>query len=345
MKRTLLGLSALLTLSSALAQGKELRIYTWGGYLKPEVVAQFEKKNGVKVKVDLFGSNEEMIAKLQAGGVSQYDLVVPTDYAVESMVALKLLMPLDKKLVPNLKNLSATFANPAYDRGNKFTVPFQWYTVGLVYDKRKLKTPPDSWAVLFDPTKSVGKYLLMDSPREMMGPALKYLGHSINTIDPQQVQAAGKLLLDSKKASNSLGFAADVALRNRVISGEAALAVGYSGDALSAMLENKNLGFTLPKEGTVVAVDTLAIPARAPNSALAHRFIDFIMDPKVNAENANFVRYGTPNQAALQFVNAADRKNPLIYPSAALLKKLESVKDLGKNNRLYDETWTAIKSR
>ena len=317
MKRTLLGLSALLVLSSALAQSKELRIYTWGGYLKPEVVAQFEKKNGVKVKVDLFGSNEEMIAKLQAGGVSQYDLVVPTDYAVESMVALKLLMPLDKKLVPNLKNISATFANPA----------------------------PDSWAVLFDSTKSVGKYLLMDSPREMMGPALKYLGHSVNTIDPQQVQAAGKLLLDSKKASNSLGFAADVALRNRVISGEAALSVGYSGDALSAMLENKNLGFTLPKEGTVVAVDTLAIPARAPNSALAHRFIDFIMDPKVNAENANFVRYGTPNQAALQFVNAADRKNPLIYPSAALLKKLESVKDLGKNNRLYDETWTAIKSR
>jgi len=330
--------------SSALATG-ELRIYTWGGYLKPEIVKKFEALEKVKVRIDYYGSNEEMIAKLQAGGVSQYDIVVPTDFAVPSMVALKLLMPLDKKQIPNLKNVSKTFASPAYDKGNVYTLPFQWYTVGITFDKRKVKTPPSSWGVLFDPKRSVGKYLLMDSSREMMGSALKYLGYSLNTRDTKQAQEAGKLLLESKKAANSLGFAADVALRNRVISGEAAMAVGYSGDAIGAMAENPFLGFVIPKEGGVVAVDNIAIPAKAPNSALAHKWINFLMDAKVNAENANFVRYGTPNAAALPLVNAADRNNPMIYPPAILLAKLESIQDLGVDSRMYDEIWTAVKSR
>lgn len=344
MKKLLLSVTATLLTSSALAAG-ELHIYTWGGYLKPEVVKKFEALEKVKVRIDFYGSNEEMIAKLQAGGVNQYDIVVPTDFAVPSMVALKLLMPLDKKQIPNFKNVSKTFASPAYDVGNAYTLPFQWYTVGITYDKRKLKNAPSSWAVLFDPKQSVGKYLLMDSSREMMGSALKYLKYSLNTKDSKQAQEAGKLLLESKKAANSLGFAADVALRNRVISGEATLAVGYSGDAIGAMLENPFLGFVIPKEGGVVAVDNIAIPAKAPNAALAYKWINFLMDAKINAENANFVRYGTPNAAALPFVNAADRSNPMIYPPATLLVKLESIQDLGKDSRMYDEIWTAVKSR
>jgi spermidine/putrescine transport system substrate-binding protein len=342
--KPILILAVLSCTSSALAAG-ELRIYTWGGYLKPEILTRFEKETGIKPKVDYYGSNEEMIAKLQAGGVSQYDIVVPSDFVVPSMIQLKLLTALDKKKIPNLKNLSKQFTNPPYDPGNTYTAGLYWFMVGLTYDKRKFKTAPDSWSVLLEPSKQMGKFLLMDSTREMMGAALKYKGLSVNSTDPQQVQAAGKLLLEAKNSNNSLGFAADVALRNRVIAGEAGISVGYSGDAIAAAAENKNLGFALPKEGGTVAIDSLAIPARAPNTENAYKFINFMYDAKNNAENTNFVHFATPNAAALPLINAADRKNPLIYPPAALLAKFEFIKDLGANNRLYDEVWTAIKSR
>jgi spermidine/putrescine transport system substrate-binding protein len=174
---------------------------------------------------------------------------------------------------------------------------------------------------------------------------LRYLGYSINSKDPKQVQAAGKVLLEAKKNPRFLGFEGGVGAKNRLVAGTATYAVVYNGDALKAADENKNVGFVVPREGAALFLDNMAIPAKAPNPQAAHQFINFILDAKIGAQLSNYNRYATPNKAALPFINAADRKNPAIYPDAATMQKLEFVLDLGRDTRLYDEVWTAVKSR
>lgn len=334
----------LVLLSAAFAQNKELRLFIWSEYIDPAIVASFEKQFGYKVKIDLYESNEEMLAKLQAGGVSQYDLIVPSDFIVPTLIQLKVVQPLNQSKIPNLKNLDGKFKSPPFDAGNKYTVAYQWGSVGLMYRKDKVKAPPASWSVIFDP-KGAGSFVLMDSVREMMGVALRYQGQSANSKNPKAVQAAGKLLLAAKKAKRSLGFEGGVGGKNKVVAGTAIYAVVYNGDAIKAADENPNVGFVVPKEGSTLFVDNMAIPAKAPNVEAAHKFINFILDPKIGAQLSNFNRYATPNAAAKPFITPADLKNTAIYPTPEVMKKLEFILDLGKDTRLYDETWTTVKSR
>lgn len=331
--------------SLAMAQ-KEMRLFIWSEYMDPAIIQAFEKKYNLKVRIDLYESNEDMLAKLQAGGVSQYDVIVPGDYIIPTLIQLKLIQPLNKSIVTNLKNLDTKFANPPYDPGNQYSSAYQWGMSGIMYRKDKVKSVPNSWADILDSKSSAtGPYVLMDSVREMMGGALRYLGYSINSRDPKQVQAAGKLLLDSKKSSRALGFEGGVGAKNRLVAGTATYAVVYNGDAIKAAAENKNVAFVVPKEGGAFFVDNMAIPAKAPNAQAANHFINFILDPKIGAQLSNYNRYATPNKAAMPFINKADVKNPAIYPSEAVKKNLEFVLDLGKDSRLYDEIWTAVKSR
>lgn len=335
----------LMVLFSNVQAAKGLRIFIWGEYLKPELVKKFERQEKTKVSISYYTSNEDMLAKLQAGGVSQYDIIVPSDYIVPSLIALKLVQKLDHSKIPNLKNLSSKFKNPSFDPGNVYSAGYAWGTVGLLYNTKAFKHPIDSWSALFDPKEHVGKFLLMDSPRELIGPALKYLGKSLNSVNPSDLQAAGNLILTAKSSPMSLGFAADVGLKNRVLAGEAALSVVYSGDGMRAVRENKNLAYILPKEGGSLTLDSLCIPAKAPNALLAQRFINFILDPKNGAENAEWHGFATPNAAALSYTQADIRNNAAIYPPTQVLSRFEFIRDLGKNNRLYDEVWTALKSR
>lgn len=343
MKRVSAILLALM-LGLGLAQPKQMRLFIWSEYMDPEIIKAFEKKFGLKVIIQLYESNEDMLAKLQAGGVSQYDLIVPGDYIIPSLVQLKLIQPLDKSKVPNLKNLDSKFANPPFDPGNKYSAAYQWGMSGIMYRKDKVTSPPTSWSAILAPGGS-GPYVMMDSIREMMGGALRYLGHSINSKDPKQVQAAGKLLLEAKKNQRALGFEGGVGAKNRLVGGSANYAVVYNGDAIKAADENTNVAFVVPKEGAALFLDNMAIPAKAPNADAAHKFINFILDAKVGAQLSNFNRYATPNKAALAFINKNDLKNPAIYPSEAVKSKLEFVLDLGKDSKLYDEVWTAVKSR
>ncbi|MER3483815.1 MAG: polyamine ABC transporter substrate-binding protein [Meiothermus sp.] len=340
MKRLLV---ALLALSSLAFAQKEMRLFIWSEYMDPAIIKAFEQKYNLKVRIDLYESNEDMVAKLQAGGVSQYDVVVPSDYIIPSMVQLGLLQPLDQSKIPNLKNLDTKFKSPPYDPGNKYSAAYQWGSVGLMYRKDKVKTP-DSWSVIFDP-KGTGNYVLMDSVREMMGAVLKYQGQSVNAKDPKAVQAAGKLLLDAKKSPRALGFEGGVGAKNHLVAGQASYAVVYNGDAIKATGENKNVAFVVPKEGATLFLDNMAIPAKAPNVEAAHQFINFILDPKIGAQLSNYNRYATPNAAAKPYINKDDLKNPAIYPSAAIMNKLEFILDMGSDSRLYDEVWTAVKSR
>jgi spermidine/putrescine transport system substrate-binding protein len=345
-KPLLLGALSLASLSLVLqsnAQTKVLNLFNWSEYMDPAILKDFEKQFGAKVNVSLYESNEDLIAKLKANGGSQYDIIVPGQYAIPLLSRLNLLLPLEKSKVPNIKNLSAKFVNPSFDPGNKFSAAYQWGTVGVVYRKDRLKKFDQSWNLFFDKSKQQGAFLLMDSTREMLGPALKYLNKSLNSTTPADMQKVLEIMSDAK--TRSLGFDGGVGNRNKVSAGQASYGVAYNGDVIKLQAEDKNLGFFVPREGSVIFTDSMAIPVKAPNADLAHKFVNFMLEPKVGARLSNYNRYATPNEAAKPFINKSDVSNPGVYPPAAIMNKLEFVLDLGKNNALYDSTWTKIKAR
>jgi spermidine/putrescine transport system substrate-binding protein len=336
------------TLPSSQPTGKPtpLAVYMYSEYIDPEIPKAFENLTGTKVRIDVYEATEEMMAKLQqAGGVSQYDVVIVSDHAIPVLAKLGLIRALDRTKLPNIKNVSERFRDPPYDPGSRFSVPYQWGTMGLMYRKDKVAAMEPSWAMLFDPTKQPGPFLLIDSMRDMMAAALKYLGLSVNSRNPQELKRAGELILRTKKSPKALGFEGGVGGKNKVVAGEAILAIVYNGDAIRAIDEDKDVDFVLPKEGTIIWVDAMTIPAKAPNPRAAHTFINFILDAKVGAQLSDFNRYATPNAASLPLVSKADRENPGIYPPDEMVKKMEYLQDVGKDTRLYDEVWTAIKAR
>jgi spermidine/putrescine transport system substrate-binding protein len=308
--------------------------------------ADFEKKFGIKVRLDIFENNEEMVAKLQAGGASQYDIIVPSDYILPVLIGRKLIQPLDHAKLPNLKNLKPLFRKTSYDPGNKYSVAYQWGTVGLMY--RKDKVPADavnSWSVLFDAGKQPGPFWLIDGVREMMGIALVYLGKDFNSTQPQDLKAAADLLAATKRTQNCMGFKSGVGGKNEVVAGTAVAAIVYNGDAIQSVTEAPDkLGFTVPAEGSEIWVDSMCIPARAPNADAAHKWINWILEAKVGAELSNYNQYATPNAAAEPFITPEDLKHPGIDPTEEIMKKLHFTKDLGKDNRIMDEAWTRAKS-
>ena len=338
------GAAALLALAAqGTAQNQTLNLFNWSEYMDPQILRDFEKQFSAKVVVSLFESNEDLIAKLKSTGGSGYDVVVPGQYAVPLLGRQGLLLPLEKTKLPNLKNLSKKFINPNYDAQNKYSVAYQWGTVGVVYNKVKLPKIEETWGIFFDPKKQQGSFIMMDSTREMMAAPLKYLGKSLNSTNKADITAALGLMVEAK--GRSLGFDGGVGARNKVSAGQANYGVAYNGDVVKLQAEDPKLGFFVPKEGGLIFVDNLAIPAKAPNAALAYKFINFILDAKIGARLSNYNRYATPNEAAKPFITPADLKNPAIYPPASVMSKLEFNLDLGVNNNLYDSAWTKIKAR
>jgi spermidine/putrescine transport system substrate-binding protein len=214
-----------------------------------------------------------------------------------------------------------------------------------MYRKSKLPNPQPTWALLFDEARQPGTFVLIDSMRDMLGIALKYLGYSLNTRNPEELKAAGEAILKAKKSKHSLGFEGGVGGKNKVLADAAVLAIVYNGDAVRATEEDKDVAFMLPKEGSVIWTDAMTIPSKAPHVDYAHKFINFILDAKVGADLSNFNRYATPNEASMPFITAQDRQDPAIYPTPNEMASLETIEDVGDDTRLYDEVWTAVKSR
>lgn len=340
----LLVLAAVVLIGGRSMAGEELRLYIWSEYIDPAIVKSFEEKFNCKVLVDLYESNEDMMAKLVAGGVSQYDLVVPSGYAVRSMIEQKLLMKLDKSKVPNLKNVDPKFTKLPSDPADDYSIPYQWGTVGIFYNKDKVKDFKPTWDMVLKNADN-GSFLFMDSTREMIGSVLIALGKSPNTNKKDEIVEAAKMMLAAKQGKGFKGFEGGVGGKNQVIAGTVGMAVTYNGDAVRGMAENPNTAFVNPVEGGLIWVDSMGITAKAPNAELAHKFINYILEPEVGGQLSNFNRYPTPNKAALQHINADDLKNPAIYPSEESKAKLQFLDDLGLENRIYDEAWTMIKSR
>jgi len=336
-------LPLLLCAGPAWAQKNTLNLFIWSEYIDPAIIQSFEKTYDCRVTVDLYDDNESMVAKLQGGGTSLYDVVVPSDYILPSMISQKLLAPLRHENIPNIKNLDPRFAGREYDPDNKYTVPYQWGTVGLYVRKKPGETINETWGLIFDARKQIGTFLMIDDARSAIGIALKYKGYSFNSTDKKQLVEARDLLVEAKK--RSLGFEGGVGAKNKVLAKVCRVGTVFNGDAVRGVREDPDTYYFVPREGSEIWLDNLAVPARAPHREMAERFINYILDPKIGAQVSNFNQYATPNKAALEFIKPDDLKNPVIYPPPEVMKNLEFVKDLGSRSGWYDELWTSIKSK
>ena len=337
-------MAAALVAFSAQAANYKLNLFIWSEYIDPEIITDFEKRFDAKVTIDLYEDESAMIAKLQGGGAAQYDVIVPPDHVVPALIKLKLIAPIRHENIGNIRHIDERFASPWYDPSNRFTVPYQWGTLGIYARKPADKPYHESWALLFDPKdQPAGGFVLMDSIRDTIGAALKYRGHSLNTTDLHELLSARDTLSSAKK--RSLGFEGGVGGKNKVLAKTAAAAMAYSGDAMRGIKEDAETYYFIPKEGSQIWVDNLAICAKAPNRIVAEKFLNFILDPQVGARLADYNQYATPNKAALEYVHADNLANPMIYPPADVMKRLEFLRDLGKENRLYDEIWTQVKAK
>jgi spermidine/putrescine-binding protein len=313
---------------------KELHIYNWSDYIADDTVPNFETEFGVKVTYDSYESNEEMVAKLQAGA-GGYDIVVPSSYILPVLTATDLISPINRTYITNFNNISAIFQNLPTDPGNRYTVPWQWGTTGIAYRTDKVSRTIDSWAV-FQDRQFGNKMTMMDDGREVIGAFLRYGGHSLNSTNPAELSQAKA---DSIAAKKQLKAYVSAPVKAQLISGDVWIAQLWNGDTRQARVEQRNLEYVTPKEGCTIWADAMCIPRRAPNKRAAHEWMNYILRPEVGATLSEAIGYGTPNAAAAQVM-----KNPVPYPTDDELKRLEYQVDLGKDTALWDQIWTEIKS-
>ena len=319
---------------------KVLNLYSWSEYFPPSVLADFTKRTGIKVNLALYTTNEQLIDKLSSG-VSDYDVVVPSDYAVSVLILDKRLMALDRKKLPNFSNLDPKQLGLSYDRENQFSIPYLWGTTGIGVNKQVIQEPVDSWAVMFDP-KYAGKISMLNDGRENFVAALKLMGKSINETDPAVLkQAAGML---SKQKALVKSYDSD-SFDDKLRTGEAALVQGFNGQLAKVVNEKKDrFYFVVPKEGATHWVDNLAISATARHPEAAMAFLNYVLEPQVAADIVKAVGYASANTAARKFIPAEILNDSNIYPSDEVLKRCEVMEDLGKTAPLVDKLWTQIKA-
>jgi len=321
----------------------KLHIFTWAEYLDPSVVADFERQFDCDIVFDYYEDTDSMLAKMVAGGDCLFDLVVPSDSDIGILINRGLLAQISKEEIPNLKNIDPKFEDTSFNPNYRYGIPYQWGTTGLYVRKTEGQTIDETWGLVFDPAQQPGPFILLEDMRACFGAALRYKGYSMNTTDPQELSEACDLLIAAKK--RSLGFEGAMGCRNRVLSKAATAAMVYSGDAVRGSLQDPDTYYFVPREGGIVWQDIMSIPARAPNPELAKKFLNFILNPKIGARVADYNQMATPNKAALEFINPADRDNPDLYPSAEITARLGYIEDLGEKTRLYDELWTKVKSK
>jgi len=316
-----------------------LHVYTWSDYVKPELVARFESENNCKVVIDTFDSNEAMYAKLKAGATG-YDVITPTSYMVSLMRSQDMLQPLDKTMIPNVTHVDADYLAVALDKGMEYSVPYMLTNTGIAYLKSKVDGFEPTWA-MFERTDLKGRMVMLNDMRETIGAALKYLGYSLNSTNPEELAAAGAVV---KKWKANLAKFENEQYKTGIASGEFLLVHGYSGDILQVQAENADIAFVMPREGGVLSCDDLVIAKSAKEVKLAHAYINFLHDPKVAAENTEFIQYLCPNKDAYPLLSEAIRLNPGIFLAPEIQAKCEVLADLGEKNALYVKIWDEIKA-
>lgn len=314
-------------------------MFTWADYVKPELIQRFEQEHGCSVVIDTFDSNEAMYAKLQSGA-SGYDIVVPSSYMADIMASQGMLQRLDLSRLPGTVNIDETILAKIPDSKMQFAVPYALSYGVLGYRKDKLAAPAASWKML-ENESVLKKTSLLNDMRETLGAALKYLGHSVNTTDEVQLEAAAEVVMKWK--ANAVKFDNEQ-YKGAVDAGEFYLVHGYSGDLYQVVSENSEVGILVPQEGVVIACDELAIPQSAAQADLAYKFIDFLLNPDVAAENMEWMGYPCPNKAAVKKVSSEFLESPAIKVPREAMDRSEVIRDLGEDRVKYSRVWDKIKS-
>jgi spermidine/putrescine transport system substrate-binding protein len=325
--------------SSCTSEKKRLYVYSWADFFAPEVLDQFEKRYNCTVIVDTFDSNETMYAKLRLGSKG-YDIVIPSSYYLEIMKRHKMLEQVDYTKIPLFYHFDRRILQRLAKELLEYGVPYSFTFTGIAWRKDKVGDIEPSWA-LFGEHAYKGRMTLLNDPREVLGAGLQFLGYSINTTNPEEIERAKTQVLEWKK--NIAKFESEQ-YKSGLASGEYLIAQSYQSDALQLMRENSRIAFGLAKEGSWFASDFLVIPKGAQNSDLAYEFINYLYDPQIAAKNMEHTAGFFPNTAAYQLVSPLIQNHILPLIDSETFSSCQYVQDVGKDVVLYNAAWQEIKS-
>ncbi len=317
----------------------KIYVYNCGEYINEEVLDIFEKEYPeYKVVYDTFATNEEMYQKIVSSGVS-YDVLVPSDYMIERMIKEDRLMEIDTAKLENYSKLNPSLLGKEFDPEGKYSVPYMWGTLGIVYNTKMVTEPVDSWSILWD-KKYDGQILMLESMRDTIGFTLKMLGYSMNTTSEAEVNEARDKLLEAKDLYADWGVDT---VKDPMKSGSYAMTVNWSGDAVDMISENPDLAYAVPSEGSNVWIDCMVIPKNSQNPEGALKFIDFLCRTDIALMNSEEIGYSTPQMEAMEQVDESLKNNPVYNPSQEILDKCEVFVDLSDALSYYNAAWEKIR--
>lgn len=320
----------------------EVNVYNWGEYIDEDVIELFEETYQIKVNYSTFNDNEIMYSKVSSG-TTNYDVVCPSDYMIQKMISEGLVQELDYDNIPNISNIDPQYlaSSETFDPGNLYSVPYCWGTVGILYNKTMVDEPITSWSAIFD-EKYADNILMMDSVRDAFGIAMCYLGYDINTTNTDEIEEATQLLQDQYPLVQA--YVIDQ-VRDKMIAGEAAIGVIYSGEAIYTQRENEDLEYVVPDEGSNVWIDSWVILKDSKNKENAEKWINFMCDPEIALKNFEYITYSTPNAAAKELIEDDDIRNSTIaFPSSEVLNRCTAYTYLGEDmDEYYLEQWNKVK--
>ncbi len=323
------------------ANGEEARVnfYNWDTYIGDTTLGDFKAATGIDVQMSLFGNTDELFARLKAGNPG-FDVIVPANEFVTRLRVSGLLEPLDHRRIPNIRNLLPAFVDVPYDPGRRFSLPYTWLVLGIGYRKSCVDGVPDSWKHVFDSDRYSGRIGLFAESDDIIRVGAKYLGASVRGVTPAMTRQVVEMMIRQKPHIKV--FHHDEG-QDLLAAGDVDIVAEYNGDIAQVMADDPDLGFVVPREGSLLASDCLCIPKGAPRPDNAHRFINYLLDARISAAISRTIRYPSPNGAALALMPDEYRRNPVIFPPPAVLDACEYGDFEGiARARAVDEAMTEI---
>ncbi|NLZ47621.1 MAG: spermidine/putrescine ABC transporter substrate-binding protein [Clostridiales bacterium] len=319
-----------------------INVFNWGEYIDESILKDFEKETGIKVNYMTYATNEEMYEMVKSE-TTAYDLIVPSDYMLERMIKEDLVQEINFDNIPNYKNIDDTYKNMSYDPENKYSIPYLWGTIGIIYDKTKITDNIDSWDDLWN-SKYKNDIFMSDDMRNSIGVSLKRLGYSLNSTSQEEIDKATEELVKQRNELNAVYIGDQV--KDSLLSGERNIAAIYSGDAaVLKQQEPDRFEYVIPKEGTNLWFDVFAIPKNAQHKAEAEKFLNYLLDAEVNKKNVDYIGYATPNKATLELLDDEVKNDKSAYPDKEVIEKSEVYIDLGDFRKAYNDAWLKITSK
>jgi len=325
---------------AAAPEEKIVNVCNWSDYISKEVLREFSDEYGIRVNYDYFSDNEELLAKLKIGAQG-YDLIFPTDYMVKTMIEEGLLAPLDLDNIPNASEIDPRFRNLPFDPEGKYSLPYTYGFSGIGYDSNLVPDPVESWDILWNPVYQ-GKISLLDDMREVFAIAFKRMGYPANEVTEERIAEALQMMIEQKKFLRKYDSTMN---RDMLLNGETVLAHIWSGDLAMIAEEKPELRFVVPREGSLMFVDNMCIPANAPHQKNAELLMNFLLKPENAARVINAIYYAMPVPKAMEWIDEEIRNDPAIYPPKEIMDKCEVLRDLGEKTDIVDRAWTELKSR